>query len=85
MFGVFLGRDIGEVEVLLLLALFVAHLSLHVEAHHQLVDDHANDGAQEGCKGGHQEPAVSSPGALAGKKVLSTCGISGLFSTDHVH
>lgn len=79
MFGVFAGRDIGEVEVLLLSALFVAHLSLHVEAHHQLVDDHANDGAQERCKGGHQEPAVSSPGTLAGKKVLSTCGIFLLF------
>lgn len=79
MFGVFVGRDIGEVEVLLLLDLFVAHLSLHVEAHHQLVDDHANDGAQERCKGGHQEPAVSSPGTLAGETGLSTCGISVLF------
>lgn len=79
MFGVFAGRDIGEVEVLLLSALFVAHLSLHVEAHHQLVDDHANDGAQERCKGGHQEPAVSSPGTLAAKKVSSTCGIFLLF------
>lgn len=79
MFGVFAGRDIGEVEVLLLSALFVAHLSLHVEAHHQLVDDHANDGAQERCKGGHQEPAVSNPGTLAAKKVSSTSGIFLLF------
>lgn len=79
MFGIFVGRDIGEVEVLLLSALLVARLSLHVEAHHQLVDDHADDGAQERCKGGHQEPAFSSPGTLAGKKVLSTCGISVLF------
>lgn len=79
MFGVFVGRDIGEVQVLLLSAFIVARLSLHVEAHHQLVDDHADDGAQERCEGGHQEPAISSPGTSAGRKVLSACGISVLF------
>lgn len=67
-FGVVVRRDVGEAKVLLLLSdVLVAHLSLHVEAHHQLVDDHANDGAQEWCKSGYQEPATSSSGTLNGK------------------
>lgn len=62
-FGVF-RRNAGEADVLCLPHVPVAHLSLHVEAHHQLVDHHANDGAQEWCKSGHQEPAVSNSGTL---------------------
>ncbi|TNN67016.1 hypothetical protein EYF80_022789 [Liparis tanakae] len=42
-------------------AILVAHFSLHVEADHQLVDDHADDGAEERGEHRHQEPAVSHP------------------------
>lgn len=67
--GAVVRGDTGEAEVLLLLpGVPVAHLSLHVEAHHQLVDDHANDGAQERGKSGHQEPAISNSGTSNGKK-----------------
>lgn len=66
-FGVATRRDVGEAYVLPLPNVLVAHLSLQVEAHHQLVDGHANNGAQERCKNGHQEPAISSSGTLNGK------------------
>lgn len=60
-FGVLVGGDVSESDILLLCALLVAHFSLHVEANHHLVDHHTDDGAKERGKDGHQEPAVSSP------------------------
>lgn len=60
-FGVVVGGDISEPHVLLCFLLLVAHLSLHMEADHQLVDHHTDDGAEERGEDGHQEPAVSSP------------------------
>lgn len=32
-----------------------------MEANHELVDHHTNDGAKEWGKNGHQKPAISSP------------------------
>ena len=63
-FRVVVRRDAGEAYVLLLPQVLVEGLSLSVEAHHQLVDHRANDGAQERCQSGHQEPAISSSGTL---------------------
>ena len=60
-FGVFVGGDVSESDVLLLRALLVAYFPLHVEADHQLVDHHTDDGAEERGENGHQEPAFSSP------------------------
>lgn len=60
-FGIVVGADIGEADILLLCALLVAYFSLHVEANHQLVDHHTDDGAKEWGTNGHQEPAASSP------------------------
>lgn len=61
-FGVFVvGGDVGESHILRLCVFPVALLSLHVEANHQLVDNHPDDGAEERGKDGHQEPTVSSP------------------------
>lgn len=61
-FGVFIvGGDVGESHILWLCIFLVALLSLHMEANHQLVDNHTDDGAEERGKDGHQEPTVSSP------------------------
>lgn len=58
---VVVGGDVGESHILRFGAVLVlvAFLSLHVEADHQLVDDHANDGAKERSEDRHQEPTVS--------------------------
>lgn len=55
---------VGEPHILQLCAalVLVALLSFHVEADHQLVDHHANDGAKERSEDRHQEPTVSRPG-----------------------
>lgn len=86
-FGVLVRGNVGEAYILPLPDVLVARLTLHVEAHHQLVDDHANDGAQERCKNGHQEPAISSSGTLNRKKnayrkvFASFCAILNRFCT----
>lgn len=59
--GVVVGGDVGESDILLLCALLVTYFSLHMEANHQLVDYHTDNGAKEWGKNGHQEPAVSNP------------------------
>lgn len=60
--GVFIvGGDVGESHILGLCIFLVALVSLHMEANHQLVDNHTDDGAEERGKDGHQEPTVSSP------------------------
>lgn len=64
--------DVGEPHILQLCAgiPLVACLSFHVEADHQLVDHHANDGAKERSKDRHQEPTVSRPnGSETGKSL----------------
>lgn len=67
-FRVFIvGGDVGESHILRLCIFPVALLSLHMEANHQLVDNHTDDGAEERGKDGHQEPTVSSPKKLGGK------------------
>lgn len=60
---VVVGGDVGESHILQLRAglVLVALLSFHVEADHQLVDHHANDGAEERSKDRHQEPTFSGP------------------------
>lgn len=67
LFGV-VGVDVGESDVFLLRAFFVTRFSLHVVANHQLVDHHANDGAEERGENGHKEPAVSRPEEQEGKE-----------------
>lgn len=59
--GGIVGADVGEPDALLLCVLLIAYFTFHVEADHHLVDHHANDGAQEWGKNGHQEPALSNP------------------------
>lgn len=53
--------DTGESDVFFFCAYFVTHFSLNVEADHQLVDDHSNEGADEWGKNRHQEPTISNP------------------------
>ena len=63
-FGIFWAvatADISEAHVLLVCSFLISHLSLHMEANHQLVDHHANNSAEERGKNGHQEPALPSP------------------------
>lgn len=59
LFRVVVDGDVGESDVLLLCAHPVTYFSLLVEADHQLVDHHADEGAEERGQDGHQEPAVS--------------------------
>lgn len=63
-FGRLLGvvaADVGESHVFLLCALPLAYFCLHVQAHHQLVEHHTEDGAEKRDKDGNQEPAVANP------------------------
>lgn len=73
-FGIFVGGNAGEAHVLLLHGVPVTHLSLDMEANHQLVDHRTNDGAYEWGKSGHQEPAISFPKTL-GRKWFNKCNL----------
>lgn len=71
-FGFVIVGDVGESDILLLCALLVTYFSLHMEADHQLVNYHADDGAKERGEKGHQEPAVSNPEEWYKKELIIT-------------
>lgn len=60
LFRVFVGGNIGESDILRLLPIPVTYFSLYMEANHQLVDHHTDDGTKEWGKNWHQEPPFSS-------------------------
>lgn len=61
---VFVCSDISKSDVLLLCSLLVTRFPFDMEANHQLINDHTDDGTKERSKNGHEEPALSSPEEL---------------------
>lgn len=75
LFRLVVSGDVGEPHVLLRLGVpAITYFSLLVEADHHLVDDHADEGAEEGGENRHQEPTVSD----TVKRIIA---ISGVLST----